>query len=251
MWLALILLLASAILTPPYFYFSEFGALSRYSWQNDQSWANFGSFIGGTVGTLISAAAFIAVYLTLRQQREALQRQDEELSEMKRQSKISRLENILNQATTNFDTQLKQTHTFSHIDPFTKSPIELSGKLESHLAGLTVINNRDLNAMYIFPMPLPDLQKIAATESIIENLRLPLAEFILTADIICSLLMDISNISTNDIAIKHYKHRHLITFLSLHEGNLTTENINKCFDFTAIIDAVDSNSPISEILKTL
>lgn len=58
-------LLIAVLLALPYFYFREFGFLSKYSWNNDQSWANFGSFIGGTIGPILSLLAFLGVLLTL------------------------------------------------------------------------------------------------------------------------------------------------------------------------------------------
>ncbi len=64
-WLIVILLLIAVPLTMPFIYFSEFGLLSKYSWHNDQSWANFGSFIGGTIGPILSLFAFLGVLLTL------------------------------------------------------------------------------------------------------------------------------------------------------------------------------------------
>jgi hypothetical protein len=241
---------------PILIYFYHFGVTDDYKLNYVLSnrmeiWGQLGDFIGGTTGTLISTAAFIAVYLTLQQQGTSLKNQEDELTTLKIQSKIARLENILNQSITDLENQLKQKCTFTYIDPFTNATIEFSEKLESHLAALTVIKNLDLNSSYIFPMPLFELQKIAVADSIMEKLRLPLAELILTTDIICSLLISINEISEDDIAIKHYKHRHLITFLTLHEAGLATENIDKCFDFKEIIRVVDSNSTISEILKVL
>ncbi|MEI4930732.1 hypothetical protein [Aeromonas caviae] len=58
-------LLMAVLLALPYLYFREFGFLSKYSWHNDQSWANFGSFIGGTIGPFLSLLAFLGVLLTL------------------------------------------------------------------------------------------------------------------------------------------------------------------------------------------
>ncbi|MFM5189258.1 hypothetical protein ACET9E_14250 [Aeromonas caviae] len=62
-------LLMAVLLALPYLYFREFGFLSKYSWHNDQSWANFGSFIGGTIGPTLSFIAILFVLVSLREQR--------------------------------------------------------------------------------------------------------------------------------------------------------------------------------------
>lgn len=59
-------LTAAGLLSPFIFYFSIFGPLSDYSLaHNDQAWANFGSFIGGTIGPILSLFAFLGVLLTI------------------------------------------------------------------------------------------------------------------------------------------------------------------------------------------
>ncbi|UUI59229.1 hypothetical protein [Aeromonas salmonicida] len=59
-------LTASGLLAPFIFYFSIFGPKSDYSLaRNDQAWANFGSFIGGTIGPILSLFAFLGVLLTI------------------------------------------------------------------------------------------------------------------------------------------------------------------------------------------
>lgn len=66
-------LTAAVLLAPFIFYFSIFGPLSNYSLaRNDQAWANFGGFIGGTIGPLLSACAFYGVWATYKVQREQL-----------------------------------------------------------------------------------------------------------------------------------------------------------------------------------
>ncbi|HAU4927503.1 hypothetical protein [Aeromonas hydrophila] len=66
-------LTAAGLLTPFIFYFYIFGPQSGYSLaRNDQAWANFGSFIGGTLGPLLSACAFYGVWATYKVQREQL-----------------------------------------------------------------------------------------------------------------------------------------------------------------------------------
>ena len=67
--IAISLLVTALILLPVYFYFIEFNNLSKYSWNNDQSWANFGSFIGGTVGPVLSFIAILLVLASWREQR--------------------------------------------------------------------------------------------------------------------------------------------------------------------------------------
>ncbi|WP_393936775.1 hypothetical protein [Aeromonas rivipollensis] len=97
-WLVVILLMA-ALLALPYLYYSEFGFLSKYSWHNNQSWANFGSFIGGTIGPIISCFAFFGVWKTYTLQNEQLQltnkqRKSEDLQRLI-SSTYERIENIL------------------------------------------------------------------------------------------------------------------------------------------------------------
>ncbi|MDI3429798.1 MULTISPECIES: hypothetical protein [Aeromonas] len=66
-------LTAVGLLAPFIFYFYIFGPQSNYSLaRNDQAWANFGSFIGGTIGPLLSACAFYGVWATYKVQREQL-----------------------------------------------------------------------------------------------------------------------------------------------------------------------------------
>lgn len=63
-------------------YFWVFGPLSGYRLsETDQSWANFGSFLGGTVGPLLSAFALCALAITIRQQNKQLDQQSEQLEQ--------------------------------------------------------------------------------------------------------------------------------------------------------------------------
>lgn len=241
---------------PVLVYFLNFGTTKDYKLIYELShdmtiWGQFGDFIGGTTGTLISAAAFAAVYFTLQQQRESIRKQEEELAEMKRQSQISRLENILNQTTIDLESQLKQRHSFTHVDPFTGLPIEFDCTLQDHLAGLSTLDGRDLNSLYIFPMPFLELQKTFAIITLTEELRSQIAEFIMTAETICHLLLAINELSIDDVATKYYKYKYLLVFTVLHDCNLNTETLNKCFDFKKLNDIINSNTPISEVLKIL
>lgn len=72
LFVALTIITISSI--PLIFYFSTFAPLSEYSIaKNDQAWANFGSFIGGTIGPILSAFAFYGVWATYGVQREQLE----------------------------------------------------------------------------------------------------------------------------------------------------------------------------------
>lgn len=72
MWLTLALLLLTIVLTPFYLYFSEFDYLSKYNWQNNQAWGNFGSFIGGTASPILSLFTVIGIVFTYRLQQRQL-----------------------------------------------------------------------------------------------------------------------------------------------------------------------------------
>ncbi|CAB5699023.1 Uncharacterised protein [Aeromonas hydrophila] len=82
-------LAAAGLLTPFIFYFSIFGPLSEYSLaRNDQAWANFGTFIGGTVGPILSTLACIAVFLTYRSQKE-------QITLLKEQARIDEVQRLV------------------------------------------------------------------------------------------------------------------------------------------------------------
>ncbi|MGL6454473.1 hypothetical protein [Aeromonas caviae] len=101
-WLIIILIVMTTVSTPLYFYFLEFGPLSKYSWQNNQSWANFGSFIGGTIGPILSGIACIAVYLTYKAQQQ-------QISLFKLQTKIDELQRLIATTTDKIDSILYTT----------------------------------------------------------------------------------------------------------------------------------------------
>lgn len=93
-------LLIMGVIAPFTLYFSIFGPLSEYSFaRSDQAWANFGSFIGGTIGPIMSCFAFLGVWKTYTLQNEQLQlatkqRRSEDLQRLI-VSTYERIENIL------------------------------------------------------------------------------------------------------------------------------------------------------------
>ena len=92
-------LITIIITTPLYFYFSEFGLLSQYNWPNNQSWANFGSFVGGTIGPLFSLVTFIGIWKTYNLQNQQLtlannQRKSDDIQRLITES-AHRIDNIL------------------------------------------------------------------------------------------------------------------------------------------------------------
>lgn len=102
-------LTATGLLTPFIFYFSIFGPLSEYSLaRNDQAWANFGSFIGGTIGTLFSGLAFIGVLLTYQEMQNQLQAQKEQLEFARSRATIDELQRLLATTVESFEEFLNQ-----------------------------------------------------------------------------------------------------------------------------------------------
>ncbi|MGL4844404.1 MAG: hypothetical protein ACRC2Y_07280 [Aeromonas veronii] len=86
-------LVAILILTPFIFYFSIFGPNSEYNLSHsDQTWANFGGFIGGTVGPITSCLAFIAVWKTYSLQKK-------QLATQKIQFKLDELQRFMSERT--------------------------------------------------------------------------------------------------------------------------------------------------------
>lgn len=112
-WLILTVLLISVILSPLYFYFLEFGVLSKYNWPSNQSWANFGSFIGGTIGPILSGIACVAVYLTYRAQQQ-------QITLLKQQTKIDEIQRLIATTVDKIDSIL-----FSTPFVYTQSPESL------------------------------------------------------------------------------------------------------------------------------
>lgn len=100
--LILLIIFTAIILSPLYFYFLEFGTLSGHSWKNNQSWANFGSFISGTIGPILSGVACIAVYLTYKSQQ--LQ-----IALFKQQTKIDEIQRLIATTTDKIDSILFTT----------------------------------------------------------------------------------------------------------------------------------------------
>ncbi|WP_429067897.1 hypothetical protein [Aeromonas veronii] len=98
--LLVLVLVIMGVTIPFALYFSMFGPLSEYSLsRSDQAWANFGSFIGGTIGPIISCFAFLGVWKTYILQNEQLQltnkqRKSEDLQRLI-SSTYERIENIL------------------------------------------------------------------------------------------------------------------------------------------------------------
>lgn len=90
LFIALVIVL---ILTPFIFYLSIFGPSSEYNLShNDQTWANFGSFIGGTIGPITSCLAFIAVWKTYTLQKK-------QLTTQKIQFKLDELQKFMSERT--------------------------------------------------------------------------------------------------------------------------------------------------------
>lgn len=125
------ILIAIFILTPLYFYFSEFGPLSKYTWPNNQSWANFGSFVGGTIGPLLSLVAFIGIWKTYNLQNQQLilannQRKSDDIQRLITES-AHRIDTILDSP---FDI-LSAVNDKSEgvVHDFTKAIYTLSGML--------------------------------------------------------------------------------------------------------------------------
>ncbi|MCV3290726.1 hypothetical protein LZT28_21290 [Aeromonas media] len=240
---------------PVILYFSQFGLTKEhipiYALSHDMAlWGQFGDFIGGTTGTLISAAAFIAVYFTLLQQGKALQKQEDELSEMRLQSKISRLENLLFQTTHHFDNQLDNVYKFTFKNPYTGEETTENEKLRIHLIGISFLEGRDVNT-HIFPMLRDDYHRVCIALALKEQLSLALTELMLTSDTICNLWLAINKLSDNDLTTKHHKYKYLLVFSEMYNGMLITPLVADCFDFDKIEDLVGSGADYSEILKIL
>lgn len=97
--LALLLILVMIVFFPLHFYYSEFGFLSKYSFQNNQAWGNFGSFIGGTIGPMLSFFTVIGVLHTYNIQQKQLYITDS-------QKKLGELQPLLNSTTLRIDSIL-------------------------------------------------------------------------------------------------------------------------------------------------
>ncbi|MGL5217011.1 MAG: hypothetical protein ACRC8R_18100 [Aeromonas hydrophila] len=97
--LALLLILVMIVFFPLHFYYSEFGLLSKYSFQNNQTWGNFGSFIGGTIGPMLSFFTVIGVLYTYNLQQKQLHITDS-------QKKLGELQPLLNSTTLRIDSIL-------------------------------------------------------------------------------------------------------------------------------------------------
>lgn len=244
-----------ACIFPAILYFSHFGLTKEitpiYALSNDMAlWGLFGDFIGGTTGTLISAAAFIAVYFTLQQQRKALQKQEDEINEMKRQSRIARLENLLLQTTSHFDSQLERAYDFTFTNPYTGAETKTTETLRTHLIGISFLEYRDIKS-YIFPMLQDDYHKVCIAVALKKNLLIPFSDLMLTSDTICTLWLAMNEISDNDVATKYHKYKYSLVFLDMYKGMLTTQMVENCFDFDKLIELIDSDADYQDILKVL
>ncbi|ALZ80899.1 hypothetical protein [Aeromonas hydrophila] len=113
----------AGLLLPFIFYFSIFGPLSAYSLaRNDQIWANFGTFIGGTVGPILSTLACIAVFLTYRSQ-------NEQITLLKKQAKIDEAQRLV-------------ASTCQQIEQILSTPIVVSG-INLHLESCILYKHAD------------------------------------------------------------------------------------------------------------
>lgn len=105
-WLILVLFILF-ICAPLIFYFIVFGPASGFSIsRNDQAWANFGSYLSGTVGPLISIGAFIGLFITIKQQQESLSVQAKQLNILEKQRKIDSIQANINEQSRNIDSLL-------------------------------------------------------------------------------------------------------------------------------------------------
>jgi cell division protein ZapA (FtsZ GTPase activity inhibitor) len=86
--------------TPLALYVWVFAPLAGYKLsETDQSWANFGSFIGGTVGPLISLGALIGLLTTIRQQQK-------QITSIDKNANINRIQETILKLSDNIDQRL-------------------------------------------------------------------------------------------------------------------------------------------------
>ncbi len=93
LYLVVFLLLAIIFITliP---YFCTFG---KYGLSDDhQAWANFGGYMGGVLGPLFSALAFICIWLTYKAQREQIEL-------LKNQAKVSEIQRLISNTSERID----------------------------------------------------------------------------------------------------------------------------------------------------
>lgn len=98
-----------AVCTPLILYFLIFAHPTELNLSaNDDNWANFGSFIGGTVGSILSGLAFIGIYKTY-------QLQNLQLQQANNQRRSEDLQRLISATTDRIDTLLKSPVDLHHI----------------------------------------------------------------------------------------------------------------------------------------
>lgn len=105
-WLILLLFIL-LLFSPIILYFIIFGPASGFSIsRSDQNWANFGSYLSGTLGPLISICAFIGLFITIKQQQQSLSTQSKQLETLERQRVIDSIQENINEQCRNIDSLL-------------------------------------------------------------------------------------------------------------------------------------------------
>lgn len=140
-WLCVALL----ALSPMGFYLYIFIPASNHSISdNHAAWASFGSFLGGTIGPLVSGLAFWGVWKTYKAQAEQLKISREQLESSQKQTILSEFQSIIsntaNDIKKTFDSQPKR-HSGPPISLFQLiGEINDSAKKGSPLADITEDN---------------------------------------------------------------------------------------------------------------
>lgn len=119
--------IAAAICIFYYYHFS--GAIS----QEHKTWAEFGDFVGGTVGTLVSFFALFALLLTISLQSKALRVSQQEL-------KLTREEAA--KASEAAQAQVEHFHVQASIDDIVASIRELENELKARSNDTLVVFNK-------------------------------------------------------------------------------------------------------------
>jgi hypothetical protein len=221
LWAAITLLTFSPLVV----YFMTFGPLSEFKLsKSDQAWANFGSYLSGTVGPLISILAFIGLFITIKQQQASLTAQAVQLKELEKQRVIDNIQANINEQSRNIDALL-----------YSKIPVTIGDAVDSRMSLFSIIVLVS-ELEYKAPETMTEderkhllLKGEYREQAIADMYRLGL-EF----NLLCNLWDEFISAGGNPFFIKLQKKKYVHTLTNLRFCGIRFRTIDKHFDFNKL-----------------
>lgn len=215
----------SLTFSPLVIYFMTFGPLSEFKLsRSDQAWANFGSFLSGTVGPLISLLAFIGLFITIKQQQESLTIQAEQLKELEKQRVIDNIQANINEQSRNIDALL-----YSKISVTIGDTVDSRMSLFGIIILVSEIEFKAPETMTEDERKQLLLQGEFKKHAIADMYRLGL-EF----NLLCSLWDEFISARGNPFFIKLQKKKYVHILTNLRFCGIRFKTIDKHFDFNKL-----------------